>query len=203
MVLGCYYMTGTGRTARQGPVSFAETPNRGVAGSYAARSSGLHAQVKVRPGLPTFVVHESGTRRAVEQHQLVETTVGRIIFNECCRKQILLQRTSRWTRRTAADRWPSALQVLRSPGARRRLADDDQELGFHYATQVRRHHRHQRDQGAGRRRRHPRGGRRAKSRDLRRAVPEGLITEQERYKPGSRDLERRDRGGHGRASRSG
>jgi DNA-directed RNA polymerase subunit beta' len=131
MVLGSYYLTvdrpeqhGEGRV-------FADTTEALLA--FEHKVIALHAKIKVRLGTE-LVFNEPGRGEPLDKHQLVETTVGRIIFNDVLPEKIRFKN------------YPMKKENLRQivaecfkyygRQATSQLADDVKRLGFTYATKA-------------------------------------------------------------------
>jgi DNA-directed RNA polymerase subunit beta' len=131
MVLGSYYLTmdrpgqhGEGRV-------FADTTEAMLA--FEHKVIALHAKIKVRLGTER-VFNEPGVDEPLDEHRLVETTVGRIIFNDVLPERIRFKN------------YPMKKENLRQivaecfkyygRQATSQLADEIKRLGFTYATKA-------------------------------------------------------------------
>ncbi|HEX6541679.1 MAG TPA: DNA-directed RNA polymerase subunit beta' [Ktedonobacterales bacterium] len=129
MVLGAYYLT-MDRPGLQGEGRvFTDTTEALLA--YDSKVIALHARIKVRLGAAKLY-NEPGTGEPLSSSQVVETTVGRIIFNDVLPEGIRFKN------------YPMKKENLRQivaecfkyygRSATAKLADDVKRLGFTYAT---------------------------------------------------------------------
>ena len=144
MVLGSYYMTEIGNSTRGAFVEANGAPARGVYGSFDEAKLAfdlgavdLRASIKVRTNRPAADSNESdeaGSRATtLAKARLLQTTVGRIIFNEVLPEELPFQN---YTMDRPALRRLVAL-VYRELGseATAEVVDRIKEVGFRFATQ--------------------------------------------------------------------
>ncbi len=189
MVLGSYYMTEVSEGARGAFVEPNGAPARGVYASFDEAKLAfdlgtvdLRAPIKVRTARPAASSSDSedtgGPTTALDEPRLLETTVGRIIFNEVLPEELPFQNYT--MDRPALRRLVAVVYRELGSDATAEVVDRIKDVGFRFATQsgvtiaiheiaVPHHKGELIDEGEQR------------VADLEEQYQMGLITEQERY----------------------
>jgi DNA-directed RNA polymerase subunit beta' len=116
IVIGCYYLTNARKGAKGEGMTFG-TPDQAIF-AHSMGDIDLHALIKVRIGDEGFV----------------ETTCGRVIFNEVIPKHKDIGFINDVATKSNLEKWVAKVYAIMGTAITGRLLDDLKHLGFEYAT---------------------------------------------------------------------
>jgi DNA-directed RNA polymerase subunit beta' len=128
MVLGVYYLTMI-RASAKGEGKIFGTPEE-VAMAYDLGHVELHAKIKI-PFDPDYA-HKSGSKTAKKRGDLVETTVGRVLFNEILPPEVRFVNDA--LDKKGLKELVAEVYAKLGPEGTAEVVDHIKEIGFKYAT---------------------------------------------------------------------